>query len=313
MGPFLCIVSAAAFGAMAIFGKFAYAAGVTPETLVIVRFSLAALVLGTVVRIRTGSGTARPLAEATPLRVLVVAFVGLGAIGYATQASLFFAALEVMDASLLAIVFYTYPAMVTLAAALLGRERLTPLRVAALTMATIGVMLVVVGDGTLSFVGPGIAMALGTALTYTCYILVADRLTGRISPLPLAALVMSGAASSLLVRAALTGGIDLQFAAVGWLWLACIALVSTVLAMVTFFAGMAITGPSTAAILSTFEPLVTAALAAVVLHEAPTLVQLLGGVIILGAVVLLQLRAGRPFKAPRAGKSTESLHVPAAT
>ena len=45
MGPLLCLLSAAGFGAMAIFGKLAYAAGVEVEELLLVRFALAAAVL----------------------------------------------------------------------------------------------------------------------------------------------------------------------------------------------------------------------------------------------------------------------------
>jgi drug/metabolite transporter (DMT)-like permease len=49
-------------------------------------------------------------------------------------------------------------------------------------------------------------------------------------------------------------------------------------------------GPSEAAILSTFEPPVTVALAFVALGERLTVPQLFGGAMVLAAVVLLQLR-----------------------
>ena len=50
-GPLMCIASAAAFGAMGVFGKLAYGEGATVGTLLAVRFALAAalfwaLVLG---------------------------------------------------------------------------------------------------------------------------------------------------------------------------------------------------------------------------------------------------------------------------
>jgi drug/metabolite transporter (DMT)-like permease len=66
--------------------------------------------------------------------------------------------------------------------------------------------------------------------------------------------------------------------------------VSTVLAMLAFFAGLKRTGPSTAAILSTFEPVVTTALAALALGESLSGAQLAGGVLVLASVVVLQLR-----------------------
>jgi drug/metabolite transporter (DMT)-like permease len=45
VGPILCLLSAAGFGAMAIFGKLAYDAGVTVETLLLARFGVAAVLL----------------------------------------------------------------------------------------------------------------------------------------------------------------------------------------------------------------------------------------------------------------------------
>ncbi|MGY1617200.1 DMT family transporter [Geodermatophilus sp. SYSU D00691] len=307
MGPLLCLLSAACFGAMAIFGKLAYDAGVSPTALVLVRFSLAAVLLGALLLARPGlrAGRPAPSAGAGPgARGLVLTALGLGAIGYATQASLYFSALERIDASLLALLFYSYPLLVTLGAVLLGRDRLTPGRAAALAAATGGTLLVLLGAGGLRFDPLGVAMAVGTAVTYTVYILVADTVVHRMPPVVLSALVMAGASLALAGKALLTGGVDLGFAAAGWLWLACIAVVSTVVAMLAFFAGLRRTGAATAAILSTFEPVVTAALAAVVLGEFLTPVQLLGGLLVLSSVAVLQLRAGRTT-APAPARSAE--------
>ncbi|MEU8205725.1 DMT family transporter [Streptosporangium sp. NPDC049046] len=305
MGAALCLLSAACFGAMAIFGKLAYDAGVSPEALLLVRFTLAAVLLGIVVLVRPGlrraaSGPPQQGATGRPAmtrgRVLAIA-VGLGAIGYATQASLFFSALRLMDASLLALILYTYPVMVTVTAVLLGRDRLTLARAAALAAASGGTLLVLLGAGGMSFHPLGALLAFASAVTYTVYILVADTVVHRLAPVVLSALVMTGAAGTLAARTLLTGGVDLGFGVSGWFWLAAIAVVSTVVAMLTFFAGLKRIGPSAAAILSTFEPVVTAALAALVLGESLTPVQLAGGALVLSCVVVLQLR--RQDRGPR--------------
>ncbi|MEV4657440.1 DMT family transporter [Micromonospora sp. NPDC049301] len=304
MGPALCLASAACFGAMAIFGKLAYDAGVSPGALLLVRFTLAAALLGMVLLLRPGLRRAEPgphRGEAgrqpatTRGRVLATA-VGLGAIGYATQASLFFSALQLMDASLLSLILYTYPVLVTVAAVLLGRDRLTPGRGAALVAASGGTLLVLLGAGGVSFHPLGALLAFASALTYTVYILVADTVVHRLAPVVLSALVMVGAAGALGARALLTGGVDLDVEPSGWFWLACIAVVSTVVAMLTFFAGLKRTGPSTAAILSTFEPVVTTALAAFILGESLAPVQLVGGALVLSSVVVLQLRPTRTHR-----------------
>lgn len=299
MGPALCLLSAACFGAMAIFGKLAYASGVTPETLLMVRFGVAAGLLAMLLLLRPGlrRDPASPSRRTDPARVtlgLLVTAVGLGAVGYATQASLYFSALKLMDASLLSLVFYTYPLLVTITSVLLGRDRLTLGRSAALAAASCGTLLVLLGTGGVDFHPLGATLAFGAAVTYTGYILVADAIVRRLPPVMLSALVMAGAAFTLAARALITDGVDFGFERQGWFWLACIAVVSTVLAMLTFLAGLRRTGPSTAAILSTFEPLVTTALAAFTLNEIPTPVQVAGGLLVLSSVVALQVQRAQP-------------------
>ncbi len=277
---------------MAIFGKLAYTAGVSPDALLLLRFGLAAGLLGLLLLLRPSLRSVPGRPAVSGGRVLATA-LGLGAIGYAIQATFYFSALQRIDASLVALVLYTFPALVTVVAALLGRERLTPARAVALIVASCGTLLVLLGAGGVSVNAVGVGLAFGAAVTYTAYILVADTVVHRLSPVTLAAFVMTGATASLAVRAVVTGGVDLGFGPSGWLWIACIAVVSTVVAMLAFLAGLRRTGASTASILSTFEPVVTTALAAVTLHELLTPVQLLGGTVVLSSVAILQLRPRR--------------------
>ena len=59
------------------------------------------------------------------------------------------------------------------------------------------------------------------------------------------------------------------------------------LAFVTFFEGLKRIGPTSASTLSTFEPIVAVVLAAIVLGETISPIQVLGGALILAAVVVL--------------------------
>ncbi len=291
LGSALCIASAIAFGAMAIFGKLAYDAGVGLLTLLFVRFTIAAPVLwaGALRQLST-------LAEA-PRRTLLGAFA-LGAFGYALQAGLYFAALTRMDASLLSMVLYTFPAMVTVAAIALGRETASRRRTGALLVSSGGLALVLLGAGSGTFDWIGAALGLGAALTYTAYILVSDRVGGDLEALPLSALITTGAAITFGIACAASGSFDTGFAAEGWLWLAAIAIVSTVTPITLFFAGLRRVGPSTAAILSTLEPPTTVALAFLVFGESLTALQLAGAALVLGAAVSLQLRPRRGAAEP---------------
>jgi drug/metabolite transporter (DMT)-like permease len=280
MGALLCILSAAAFGAMAIFGKLAYDEGVEVGDLLLVRFALAAAALLAV-------AFARGALRGLPRRA-ALASLAMGAVGYATQSGLFFSALERMDASLLALVLYTYPVLVCVGAIALGRERASARRLGALLVASAGVALVLAGAASGSFDALGAAMGFGAALAYTAYILVGDRVVADVPLLALSALVCTGAAATFLLASLVSGGPDLALGAAGLGWVGAIALISTVGAILTFFAGLARVGPSAAAILSVFEPVVTVALAAAVFGESLAPVQLAGAALVLAAVVVMQ-------------------------
>src|ERR671910_1058034 len=287
LGSALCIASAIAFGAMAIFGKLAYDAGVGLLTLLFVRFSIAAPVLWIAALRRRGA-----LASAS--RRTLLAGLALGAVGYAMQAALYFTALSRMEASLLSMLLYTFPAMVVAAAIALGRETASRRRTGALLVSSGGLALVLLGAGAGAFDWLGAALALGAALTYAAYILVSDRVVGGdLEALPLSALITTGAAITFGLAGSATGSIDTGFASEGWLWLGAIAIVSTVTPITLFFAGLRRGGPPTAAILSTLEPLTTAALAFVVFGESLTALQLAGAALVLGAAVSLNLRPRR--------------------
>jgi drug/metabolite transporter (DMT)-like permease len=279
LGAALVLGSAAGFGAMGVFGKLAFDAGVGIVTLLFVRFAIAAPVFWLVV-------AARRALTAAPARSLLLG-LALGGVGYAAQSGLYFAALLRMDAWLLALLLYTYPAFVTVAAIGLGRETPSRRRIGALLVSSSGVALVLAGAASGGFDALGAAMGLGAALTYTAYILVCD--TVELEALPLSALVTTGAALTFGVVAAASGSWDTGFAAEGWLWIGLIAAVSTVSAIVLFFAGLRRVGPSMAAILSTLEPPVTVGLAFLVFGESLTAVQLAGGLLVLGAIVALNV------------------------
>jgi drug/metabolite transporter (DMT)-like permease len=298
MGPLLCLLSAAGFGAMAIFGKFAYDAGVGVNELLLLRFAMAAPLL---LAVAAATGALRGLPRRS-----VLAGLAMGAIGYATQSGLYFGALERMDASLLALVLYVYPALVVIGAVALGRERASVRRIAALLIALAGTALVLAGAATGSLDALGTAMGFCAALAYTVYILTGDRVGAGMPPVALAAFVCLGAACTFALTSVIRGGPELGFSADGWAWISALTLVSTLGAILCFFAGLARVGPSAASILSTLEPVVTVALAAAVFGESLGAVQLLGGALVLGAVLVMQWPAR-----PRVAFSADAHAAPA--
>ena len=287
-GPLLCLFSASAFGTLGIFGTLASDAGASVTSTLLVRFALASAVFAAALGVTGGWARVRRLP-----RPVVLTGLGLGAAGYSLQSGLYFLAIDRLDVSMVALLLYTYPVLVTAGAIALGRAEASLRTGAALAIASTGLVLVLLAAGTGSFDVVGAALALASAVTYTAYILVSDRIVGQVDPFALALLVLTGATASFTAAGLATGSLDLALSGEAWLWLLLIALVSTVFAVSAFFAGLRRVGPSEASILSTFEPPVTVALAFLVLGERLTPAQLLGGALVLAAVVLLQLPARR--------------------
>jgi drug/metabolite transporter (DMT)-like permease len=291
VGVLLIAISASAFGAMAIFARFTYEAGADVYGLLAVRFVLATIALAAVMRLQ---GVRLP-----PWRRLL-ALAAMGGIGYVGQSYSFFSALNHAQASLVALLLYLYPLFVTVLAAIFLKERLTGAAITALVLCSLGAGLTV-GGGQGSALG--IALGLASALIYSIYIIVGARLTPGVHPVATTAIVCGAAALVYTAVAVLRtmAGVPPAFpgTALGWLALLAIALLSTVLAILTFFAGLQRLGAAQASMLSTLEPVVTVVLAAWLLgeHIGPT--QAVGGGLILAGVLWLTRRGTAPGKDQR--------------
>ena len=285
-GLLFCLTSAACFGAMGIFGKLAFSDGATVGMVLASRFAIASLVLWAIV----GASGRWKRVRALSRHDLAIA-IALGAVGYSAQAGAYFAALRRISPGILALLLYTFPTIVTLAAIRLGREQPSRRTATALGLASTGLVLVLAGAGAGTLEPVGVMLGLTAAVVYSAYILTADGITGRVDALVLTTIVCTGAAVTLTVGSVVIG--DFEPAAVtsgGWGWLIAIALLSTFAAVVLFFAGLDRVGPSAASILSTFEPLVTVILAGLAFGDTLTPLQLCGGLLILGGVVSLNAR-----------------------
>jgi len=274
-----CLASASAFGAMGVLGKLAYDGGATVGTLLSVRFLLAAVLFWILVPRRELRGLAR--------RDVAVG-LAIGGILYALQAGMYFSALERIDASLLSLLCYTFPAIVAVAAVVLGRERFDRRKTLALCLASGGLVLVVASAGTGALDPLGTTLGLATAVVYSCYILIGEGIARRVPARALAALVSSGAAVTLTAGSAALGQLHPErVSTAGWGWLVVLVLIATVVALSLQFAGLRRVGPTAASIVSNAEPVVTVALAFAVFGEVLAPLQLLGGALVLTGVLVL--------------------------
>ena len=129
------VISAAAFGAMAILARFAFSSGVDTTTLLALRFGIAAAVMLALLRVRNIT---------LPRGSVLGALIALGAAGYGGQAICYFTALRLAPAGLAALLLYLHPALVAVLATLFLHERLTALKLVALATALLGTTLTIV-------------------------------------------------------------------------------------------------------------------------------------------------------------------------
>jgi drug/metabolite transporter (DMT)-like permease len=273
-GVLLTVFSAVFFGTLAVFGKKADGLGISVTELLAIRFGGAAVLLGALAVLRGerlwwGKRSAG-------LVVMGLLYVG--------QAATYFTSLQTVPAAVTSILLYLYPVLVMLLAAVF-HEHIGPVRVAALLLAVAGVFLVA---DPLSVHGgidrTGILLGLATAAVYATYILTGRALMRDVPPVVATATISVTAAAAFAIAGAVTGQLH-ALAPAGYALALSMSVVATAVPATLFLAGLARVGATRAAILSTFEPVVTVVLAALLLGEDLGPVRLVGGVVILAAAV----------------------------
>jgi drug/metabolite transporter (DMT)-like permease len=274
-GVLFVLFSATGFGAMAIFGKVAFASGASTTTVLFLRFlSAGGLMVALMAILRLAWPRGRDL----------YILIAMGALGYAGQSFLFFSALHHATAGLTGLLLYLHPSLVIIGSAAIGRRQLTCTKVLLALGSLLGILLTV-SDG-LAGTPTGITFGIGAALVYTVYILVGEKVTSRTGAISAGCVIMLSAATVFGIAMALKGPCFPK-EPIGWLAVASIALFSTLMPIVFFFAGMRRVGAGDASTLSTLEPVVILLLAYFFLGEILGPVQTLGAAMVIAAVIIL--------------------------
>jgi drug/metabolite transporter (DMT)-like permease len=282
-GTLLAAAGAFSYGITIVCNRQLALHGFGPQATLSIRFGVSAAVLFGLLAVL--GRPLRPL-PGERLRPLL-----LGAIGYALESSLFYSALQRGTAAAVALLFYVYPAIVTVLE-LVRREVTFSLRLlGALVLSIGGVSVIVLTGGDVAITAAGILFALGSAVSFAVYLLVSRRAVTRTDPMVNAAWVAFGASLSLTVQGVLTQ--SLQAPGEDW-WLMLANGVATAAAFSLLFAALSRLGASRTAVVMTLEALSGVVLAAVLLGETIGLVQLVGGAAILAATVLISTSRPTP-------------------
>jgi drug/metabolite transporter, DME family len=293
VGALLIVVSASCFGTLGPLAHFANAAGVSSLSLVTWRAGVGAACISLFLVAQAAAGHNTTL----PWRSLPVRdrrFISSAAVTNAALNLAAFVAFVRIGIALTLLVFYVYPSFVALASTVWFHDRLDRPRVAALGVSMAGVVLVVAGAGPLGELDLlGVGLALFGALAQTFFALSARHGFSAIPGTQAAALTLGGATLVYLSLGLVTGqlaSVAQPLASLPALWPVLLAgIIGAGVPTVCFITGIRLLGAPRATILSTLEPVVAVGLAALLFSEPPTPLQLLGGLLIIAAGILLQL------------------------
>lgn len=270
-------VTALFFGAGPTLARLAFDGGTGVLTLQIARFLVAAVGLWAWLAV---SGRIRPVAKARFPLILAMVLLSTGAsFGYMTSVR----SIPVPVASL---TFFTFPLMVGPLAHLIGDERLTLRRVVALGVGFAGLALVL-GGGLGDADPAGLAMAFGGGTCVAVSFQVSRRLTVDIPPTQLTATVAVGSGLLCAVLLAAHGEIHLPTTPRGWIGVLGNAA-SYAIGLTCLFASIRLLGAVRTAVAINLEPVISVALATVVLGEILSAAQMLGAAVVLAGIALAQ-------------------------
>jgi drug/metabolite transporter (DMT)-like permease len=281
-------------------------AGLSPEQVASVRICLGAVLL------LAGTALFRPKALHISRREIPTLLV-YGMVGVAVVQLLYFVAVSRLPIGVAMLLEYLSPMLVTLWVRFVRHTRLPRTVWLGVGLAMVGLFLVAEVWHGLALDTVGIIAGLGTAACAATYFLLGERGVAASDPVGVATwgLVIGAVAMTaidppwtvparLVTADASLGALHLPV----WQLLLALALVATTIAYLAGMASLRHLPSSVVSVLSLIEPLVATALAWVLLGQALSLVQVIGGVVLLTAAVLVQVSSRRVRPESRSARSS---------
>jgi drug/metabolite transporter (DMT)-like permease len=275
----LCGAAAAlSYGVTVVIGRDLAKAHLPPADALGFRFGIAGVLLVLLLAVAR-----RPLLPPPGERVRVFLF---GALGYAIESTFFYSGLARGTAAAATLLFYSYPAVVTIADLVITRRRPQSAVVVALLLSAGGAGVIAAGSGSVDITTAGIVCALLAAASFAAYLLAGDRFLHKTDPATIAAWTALGASASLLTYATVAGQIDVpsdrwaHFLVYG---------AATASAFAFMFSALRRIGPQRTSVLLTLEAVFAIVLAAIFLDEALGTAQALGGACVLAGAIIISL------------------------
>jgi drug/metabolite transporter (DMT)-like permease len=199
-----------------------------------------------------------------------------------------FKAIELVTVPVAILSYFIYPLLTGIIGALIGIDKLGWRGAAAAIVAFCGLALIVGAQpGTVAL--SGVAFALGAGCLRTAVLLISRAALAGADSRLLTWYSLVSSTSIFVVFSVATWNWHAPQTNVGWLALLVVSITVTI-AVLTLFISINRVGPFRSALIMNLEPLLATVLSAPLLGEFMTVWQVLGGGIMLGALVAFQLR-----------------------
>lgn len=273
-------IGALMFGLTGVFGKLASA---SPSVIVFGRGIFAVIALAFFARF--ASDTAWKTLRRADWARLILAGVLLAAHWVS-----FFIAVKVAGVAVATLGFASFPAFTVILEGLLFRERIRSNEIILVVLVSVGLVLVTPEFNLASEATSGLLWAVFSGLTFSLLSLV-NRVSSKNVPPVQAALYQNLIVAMCLLPWAAP---ELsRISALDWLWIGLLGVFCTGLAHSLFVASLAVIKARTAAVVFAMEPVYGITFAWLLFAEIPTLSMLLGGALIIVAIVISGLMSGR--------------------
>ncbi|WP_065760892.1 DMT family transporter [Pseudomonas defluvii] len=282
-------IGALFFGLTGVFGKLASAA---PSIIVFGRAVFAVAALAAFAAL-AGQGWIR-------LRHQDWQRLTLGGVLLAGHWVSFFIAVKVAGVAIATLGFASFPAFTIILEGLLFRERIRGNEVLLVALVSLGLILVTPDFNLASEATGGLLWALLSGLLFSLLSLINRANSGRV-PAVQAALCQNAVVALCLLP--LAAPEISAVPALDWLWIGLLGVFCTGVAHSLFVASLAVIKARTAAVVFAMEPVYGIAMAWMIFAETPTPRMLMGGVlIILAIVVSSRMATGRQGKKLKAAE-----------
>ena len=265
---------------MAIFGTlapFVRRIGVTSGELALYRALMAAALIAVFLLVTKQKIPFAAIKKEIPLLLLSGMAMGFNWI-------LLFQAYKFTTVSVATLSYYFAPVIVTILCPIIFRERLTKKQIICFVMSTLGLVLITgIGDlnGSSSHF-TGILFGLGAATLYATVVML-NKFIKNVEGIHRTFLQFLAAIAVLIPYVALSTGVNLGGVdGMGWICLPVVGFIHTGITYCMYFTSLRDIPGQKAAILSYIDPLVAVIVSVTILGESMSLVQIIGGVLILG-------------------------------